>query len=379
MKIVSIELYQLKIPFKMNFVHSMAERSHSDSIILKISNGKNDGYGEAIIREYVGGNIGTDNLESASKILLKKSEPILSKDITWEDAQKYFSEITVPSEELPLLCALETAVMDLFCWNDNIDIYQLLQKDPLRENIKYEGLLPIIPLNAAQKYFDLFKKMAIESVRIKIGKDKQYNQDILKLARDNLGIDFDIRVDINGVWTFDDALINLPIFNENGISIIEEPFAKNSNDLMKIFNEGHEIGFSFMADESFLTENDLTKIIEKKYFSMLNLRLSKNGGLLKTLKLAEKAESSNIKYQLGCHVGETGILSALGRVAASFLKDPIYIDGSFDSYLLKENITTHNFDFGYKGEAQIIRGNSIGFNIDNNKLNKLSLKNIKIL
>ena len=67
---------------------------------------------------------------------------------------------------------------------------------------------------------------------------------------------------------------------------------------------------------------------------MINLRLSKNGGLLKVLKMAEIAEKRGLQYQIGCHVGETGILSALGRVAASILPKAVYVDGSYDSYLL---------------------------------------------
>ncbi len=103
---------------------------------------------------------------------------------------------------------------------------------------------------------------------------------------------------------------------------------------------------------------------------MLNIRLAKNGGLLRSLKLIDQAEVVGLDYCLGCHVGETGILSALGRVAASLIPNPRYVDGSYDTLLLSGNITSESFGFGLKGEASIIRNRGIGFDICGRKLSQ---------
>ena len=59
-KIEKAELYALKIPFKMDFTHAMASRAFSDSLILKIEGQGKRGFGEAIVRDYVSGEIGTE-------------------------------------------------------------------------------------------------------------------------------------------------------------------------------------------------------------------------------------------------------------------------------------------------------------------------------
>ena len=79
----------------------------------------------------------------------------------------------------------------------------------------------------------------------------------------------------------------------------------------------------------------------------------------------------------GCHVGETGILSAAGRAAASMMNNPEYVDGSYDAHLLSENITEKDLSFGPGGKAEIIRGRGLGFKIDENKLQGATDERIK--
>ena len=127
-----------------------------------------------------------------------------------------------------------------------------------------------------------------------------------------------------------------------------------------------------MADESVLSHNDLEQIAGSGTYSMINIRLSKNGGLLRSLSLDKTAAANNITTQLGCHVGETGILSATGRVAASFMAKPVYVDGSYDEYLLSDNVTEQNLSFRRGGLADIIRGEGVGFTVDETALGRLT-------
>jgi hypothetical protein len=59
-RIEKADLYALKIPFKMVFTHAMALRAFSDSLVLKIEGQGKSGFGEAIVRDYVSGEIGKD-------------------------------------------------------------------------------------------------------------------------------------------------------------------------------------------------------------------------------------------------------------------------------------------------------------------------------
>jgi len=380
-KVEKAEIYALKIPFKMDFTHAMASRSFSDSLILKIEGQEEKGFGEAIVRDYVSGEIGKDAglLKNAKKIVVRILEPLMGKDISWKEGKEHLDSLALESHELPLLCAVETALLDMFCNSSREDIYDLLKRRPLKESIQYGGILPMLPLSAAEYILDMYEKANIRNLRIKVGTDLDYNEKILKLSRQKLGRDFDLRVDANASWSLEIALNNLKLCRKYGIFRVEEPFGRDREEILFLLKYPESRDFQFVADESALTASDIEAMAKNRSYHMINLRLSKNGGLLKILKMAEIAEKKGLQYQIGCHVGETGILSASGRVAASILPKAVYVDGSYDSYLLSENITTENFSFGFGGVAEIIRGQGSGFIVDETRLGMLSIGKARCL
>ncbi|HTZ51718.1 MAG TPA: enolase C-terminal domain-like protein, partial [Spirochaetia bacterium] len=113
---------------------------------------------------------------------------------------------------------------------------------------------------------------------------------------------------------------------------------------------------------------DVRRLAQTGAAQALNLRLSKNGGLSRVLSLAAEAEACGLTYQLGCMVGETGVLSCMGRLAASLAPRPRYVEGSYDELLLEENIVTPGFNFGAGGRAPIMRGPGMGYRVDTEKL-----------
>lgn len=372
-------LYQLKIPFKLTFSHSKAERFFSDSIILGIT-GKTElnetftGWGEAVVREYVSGKIsGTESLlEKLSSSVQGLLEPYSSNELSNDRILELLQNTESPVQELPILCAVETAMLDLMCRASDTDIYTLLGREPIRSTLTYGGTLPLLPQPAAEKLLGGYKQLGITNLRVKISSDLEYNRSTLKLVRKIMGPDYDLKVDTNAGWSYEDALLNIPLLKDFGISIVEEPFGrkngKEDNLINRLIQSPDAAGMVFMADESALTARDLRAAADEKTFGMINIRLAKNGGLLKALKLSGIADELGIRYMAGCHVGETGILSAAGRVAASLMKAPEYTDGSYDSHLLAGNITAEDLSFGPGGKADIIRNNSLGFKIDENKM-----------
>lgn len=381
MKINSAEIFLLNIPFKLNFKHANASRMNSDSIILKIESENFAGYGEILIRDYVSGKFwdfeNKKNFEKVSIILKQRLKPLLNIELKWDDVKKFLSGMELfDSSELPLLCGIETALLNLSCEFFNKDIYNLISLTPFRESIVYSGILPVLSKLKAKIILNKYKNYNIKTIRVKLTSNYKYNNGILKIIRKIMGDDYDVRVDVNSSWNNIKDLDNLKLCKDHNIKIIEDPFNReNEKNFDKVLFKNE---FIFMADESFLDINDLKTIIKNKNYKMINIRLAKNGGIFKCLKLAEIAEENNIGCQVGCQVGETGILSCLGRITASLLKNPIYTDGSFDSYLLKENITTANFNFDFGGIANIVRNKGIGYNIDEIKLKRLSVKNLKL-
>jgi L-Ala-D/L-Glu epimerase len=78
-------------------------------------------------------------------------------------------------------------------------------------------------------------------------------------------------------------------------------------------------------------------------------------------------------------LGESGVLSAAGRALCLVSSDAAYFDGSYDSFLLKENITAEDVTFGPGGVAGPLRGYGLGVEVDLRKLERLSRVSERII
>jgi muconate cycloisomerase len=133
-----------------------------------------------------------------------------------------------------------------------------------------------------------------------------------------------------------------------------------------------DTGVILMADESACSFADMVRIAEEGYYGMVNIRLSKCGGFRNSLKMINYLRDQGVSYQIGCQLGESGILSAAGRALGLLCSDAVYYDGSYDEFLLKENVTTEHVSFGPGGEAGPLAGHGLGVKISPQNLELLS-------
>src|SRR5207302_4073306 len=115
-----------------------------------------------------------------------------------------------------------------------------------------------------------------------------------------------------------------------------------------------------MADESLVTLADARALVAARACQYFNLRLSKCGGIVRTLEMARLADNAGLRLQLGCHVGETAILSAAGRHVAAYLDQVDFVEGSYGKLLLAEDISQESIVFGHGGKGPLLRGPGLG-------------------
>ena len=133
-----------------------------------------------------------------------------------------------------------------------------------------------------------------------------------------------------------------------------------------------------MHDESLCSLEDARQAIEYGTCDLFNIRLSKCGGLLPSLQIAAAANQAGLGYQLGCQVGETGILSAAGRHFATSVGDIRYLEGSYDRFLVKERLTNEDMTFGRGGYAPALTGPGLGVTVDERRLRDVTQAMLEI-
>ena len=75
-----------------------------------------------------------------------------------------------------------------------------------------------------------------------------------------------------------------------------------------------------------------------------------------------------MRLQVGCQVGEVAILSAAGRHLAAYLDDVAFVEGSYGSMLLSEDIGEESIGFGSGGIGKVLRGPGLGVRVVDDRL-----------
>lgn len=182
----------------------------------------------------------------------------------------------------------------------------------------------------------------------------------LQLVREWLGPDIDLRIDAGGSWRADELLQRLgPLYSAN-LSCIEQPVAHE--ELEPLAELRGQIHLPVMLDESITSETDTRRAIELGACDLINIDISKCGGLVRSARLAALAHRHGLGFQLGCEMGETSLLAAAGRHFATMLSGVWYLEGSAERHhlRLRAPLTRHDLTYGFGGWAPRILRSGIG-------------------
>ncbi len=373
MLIEHVNIYHVTLPFARNFSHSRKKAVSAENIIVEVlaDQGEIRGYGEGAPRPYVTGETQDIAAKNIQNFLKKEDFPWRLDDVVqiWDfidhlPNEKYYNAA---------VCALEMSLLDALARSLDKSVIDCLTTDDfLCSRIYYGAAVPLSDGKRIVEICKLIKKLGIDKLRIKMGKDLKENRSTAYAVRSVFGDDCDLRADVNGVWSYELALEHLPLLEECRIKIIEQPMAPMDPDIAYFASALRENKKILMADESACSLDDVEMIIREGYYGMVNVRLSKCGGYRRSLKIIELLRNSGVLFQIGCQLGESGILSSAGRTLGLLCSDAQYYDGSYDALLLSDNLTQENVGFGPGGEAGPICGPGLGVKVCGKSLKRLS-------
>ena len=207
--------------------------------------------------------------------------------------------------------------------------------------------------------------------KVKVGVAGEDDRASVGRIRRIVGRRFDLRIDANEAWRCHELEARLAPLMPLGISSVEQPVPHAEVDGLAALRG--RLGVPLMLDESLCSFADAQRAIEKGTCDLFNIRLSKCGGFVPSLRIAALAQRAGLGYQLGCQVGETGILSAAGRHFATSVAGIRYLEGSFDRFLVTEPLTVDDLTFRRGGWAPALAGPGLGIEIDRAALNRVTV------
>ncbi|MGH1484673.1 MAG: mandelate racemase/muconate lactonizing enzyme family protein [Cellvibrionaceae bacterium] len=380
MKIKSLTIFNLKIPFNKKHAHDAKRWPYGESIIVKVEDELgNVGYGEGRPCP----NLTGETVVSATQMIAYVFWPAIASFLFPSidefddafDALEAYQKVRVfdrhpgVREWNVAWCAVEMALVDCALRRANLSFGEWFP--PKRHILHYIG---VITAHDPAKIAELSAERRIagfSELRLKV--TKNYHEQIAA-ARSVLGDDFSIILDANGHFDFDEGLLACKKMNEQyGIQIIEDPISRKKYRLEKFVEFCRKSSISIMADNWLVTNKDLKLLTQEKSASVFYLKLARCGGMYQTIKMAREAARYGVYVAIGAHVGETGMLSIVGRHMGSVVPEILFMSGSAGIGRLKEDIIVEDVRPGKDGLAEISRLKGLGYSIKEDLVNELAI------
>jgi L-Ala-D/L-Glu epimerase / N-acetyl-D-glutamate racemase len=193
--------------------------------------------------------------------------------------------------------AVEMALLDLVGKKEKRPIHEFLggAKNPLEIPIKFSiGLRE--PEETAKIAADKVRE-GFTAIKIKVGPDPEKDLRRVEAVRKAVGPVTRLNIDVNGGWSVEQTLREIPRYEKFNLEYIEQPTPRwDIEGMAKVRSES---SVPIMADESVFTFWQAEQVIAKQAADLISVYPGKNGGILKARKICKMAEDAGI----GCHLG----------------------------------------------------------------------------
>ena len=390
MQLRHLTAYHVRIPLKHKVRHASHAREETDSVVVRceLDNGA-IGWGEGLPRPYVTGETidhvwsviaesdlarqfaqPFDNLTQAIKLTDQIKLKVSDGDRTFVERGCFGNSAR---------CAIELSLLDAATRSEGVPLSRITELLPeafaireSRSQVRYSGAITAMSPWATLVRAWKMRLYGFHQCKVKVGVAGVDDAELLRRIRNVLSADrVDLRIDANEAWTCENLESKLAPLLPFGVTSLEQPVPHR--DVAGLSQLRGRIGVPLMLDESLCSLTDAHRAIESGICDLFNIRLSKCGGFVSSLRLAALAHQAGLGYQLGCQVGETGILSAAGRHFACSVANIRYLEGSYDRHLVRERLTIQDVTFGRRGLAPALVGPGLGIDIDEAALRRVTV------
>jgi L-alanine-DL-glutamate epimerase-like enolase superfamily enzyme len=192
-----------------------------------------------------------------------------------------------------------------------------------------------------------YRRMGFTDFKVKLSGELERDRQKLAVLG-GLGLPaLRVRVDANNLWPeAEPAIAHLrhlgPLFG------VEEPIRPGRYE--ELARVAASLGCRVILDESFVSavQFDLLEPFAGRF--VINVRVSKMGGLIRSLAVVSGAHERGIPLIVGAQVGETSVLTRAGlTVAQAAFADLVAQEGAFGTFLLERDACEPSLMFGAGG------------------------------
>ncbi|TWU24513.1 dipeptide epimerase [Bythopirellula polymerisocia] len=310
--------HEFELPLQHTFTISRESTNIQPTLIVELSDGKHQGYGEATTNTYYGMSL------AKMKEGLERVRPTLERTETL-DPPALWHEVAPQLQDCPFaLCALDQAAYDLWGKQQGKPVHQLWGLD-IKNAPLSNYTIGIDNIDVMLAKLEEMPGWPIYKIKLGTAHDLEIVRELRKAT------DAVFRVDANCGWNADEAIRNSHELKSLNVEFIEQPLpADDWGGYRKVFKES---ALPIVADESCITEADVSRC--HNHFHGINIKLVKCGGLTPARRMIDEARNLGMKVMVGCMTESSVGISAIAQLLP--LLDYVDMDGAV---LLAQDIAT---------------------------------------
>ena len=267
-----------------------------------------EGWGEAAPSRFYG-----ETADSVIAALGVYGQAMPESPFELEDAERVWE--TMMRGNASARAALSAAMHDLAGKKLGIPVYRMWGLDPSRAPRSTFTIGLDTPERVHAKVVEAAEYPIL---KIKLGTDRDV--EILRTIRN--ATDRELRVDANCGWTVKHAIAMLPVLQEFGVTVLEQPLVPQ--DLDGLAEIRRRATIPLIADESCLTSSDIPRLAGK--VDGINIKLAKCGSLREALRMIAVARAHHMTVMVGCMIESSLAITAAAHFTP--LVDIVDLDGA---------------------------------------------------
>lgn len=346
MKLAALTARPLAIPFTVAFRHASAERSVMQSLWVEArADDGTIGYGEGCPREYVT----AESLATAQAFVETHAADWVARMCDVQTLTRWANEHRSVIDANPAAwTAVELALLDLIGKCEGQSIEALLSLPELSGRFRYTAVLGDATSSQFAAQLAHYRKAGFATFKVKLSGERERDAGkVAALAAAGIA-PHTVRADANNLWPDADRAIEALRALHYRFFALEEPLRSGDYDGMGQLADACET--RIILDESLLRADQLERLPGPAERWIVNLRVSKIGGLLRSLELVRALRQRGVKLIIGAHVGETSVLTRAALTVATAAPDLLLAqEGAFGTHLLARDLAEPPLMFGPGG------------------------------
>jgi len=345
-RIRDLKMKWLQIPFKSAFRHAAADRNKTASVWVEaVSTRGLTGYGESCPRPYVTG----ETLDTATAFFKRHRAGLCGSiyDISGLRSWMAINETDIDSNPAAW-CAIELAILDMLAREREQGVEALLSLPKIDGAFRYSAVVGDADGATFERSTQQYLDNGFSDFKLKLSGDLKRDREKFSFLHRAPTSGIRVRVDANNLWDDPDQALSFLRAIDYPLFAVEEPV--RANRYIELAQIATALNTRIVLDESFLRISQLDFLRNDPACWLINLRVSKMGGLLRSLDIIAAARTLRIGLVVGAHVGETSLLTRAALCLAHAAGDGLVIqEGAFGTFLLERDICDPPLMFGAGG------------------------------